>query len=197
MPFMDHDIHHPSAHKLATQHKRKSTQPQPPKKVGSPSSLTLALQPEEQLAPPQPPSPLLFPPPPQTGPLCNPPQSLSLSPEGASHTNRWCQVRAQPRYWCDAAAQEEHRRPNGPITWCVLQDAPTWAVTCTMCLMSRDPHGLPLFKYRRAHKGYLDGMPMWTVVHEGYLHGLPMWAATQPALHGMPMQADTRICMLL
>ncbi|KAL3134689.1 hypothetical protein ABBQ32_007693 [Trebouxia sp. C0010 RCD-2024] len=32
VPFMDHDIHHPSAHKLATQHKRKSTQMQHPKK---------------------------------------------------------------------------------------------------------------------------------------------------------------------
>ncbi|KAL0043559.1 hypothetical protein WJX79_008367 [Trebouxia sp. C0005] len=29
VPFMDHDIHHPSAHKLATQHKRKQTQHQP------------------------------------------------------------------------------------------------------------------------------------------------------------------------
>ncbi|DBA84671.1 TPA: hypothetical protein ACH3X1_006028 [Trebouxia sp. C0004] len=32
VPFMDHDIHHPSAHKLATQHKRKQTQHQPPSK---------------------------------------------------------------------------------------------------------------------------------------------------------------------
>ncbi|DBB18836.1 TPA: hypothetical protein ACH3X3_000428 [Trebouxia sp. C0006] len=32
VPFMDHDIHHPSAHKLATQHKRKQTQHQPPTK---------------------------------------------------------------------------------------------------------------------------------------------------------------------
>lgn len=36
VPFMDHDIHHPSAHKLATQHKRKQTQHQPATKV-SPS----------------------------------------------------------------------------------------------------------------------------------------------------------------
>lgn len=32
VPFMDHDIHHPSAHKLATQHKRKQTQHQAPSK---------------------------------------------------------------------------------------------------------------------------------------------------------------------
>lgn len=32
VPFMDHDIHHPSAHKLASQHKRKSTQLQNSKK---------------------------------------------------------------------------------------------------------------------------------------------------------------------
>lgn len=32
VPFMDHDIHHPAAHKLA-QHKRKQTQPQPANKV--------------------------------------------------------------------------------------------------------------------------------------------------------------------
>ena len=33
VPFMDHDIHHPLAHKLATQHKRKQTQHQPATKV--------------------------------------------------------------------------------------------------------------------------------------------------------------------
>ena len=99
VPFMDHDIHHPSAHKLATQHKRKSTQPQPTKKVGSPFLHTPAVVPEEQLgSPPLPLPPTLLPPLhkqnasiPRSSPCCCPLK------EAASYTKSWSQVRAQQR----------------------------------------------------------------------------------------------------